>query len=156
MRTTVEGVSLLPVRLALGTSMVYHGVSKLKPEGRQHTAQFFEQLGIRPGRLWSAATGAAELVSGLLALSGIATRPAALAVLVTQAVAIRKVHAKRGFDVTRGGFEFNLSLMAAALGLLLSGPGRVSARRGLERRYGRRAGLLRRRAHQPLLVELLQ
>ncbi len=155
--TTWDGMrthdaAMVPVRLALGSSMVYHGASKLRGEGPHQTAQMFEQLGIRPARLWAVATGMAEAFAGAAAILGIATRPAAVAVLVTQAVAIARVHAKKGFDVVQGGFEYNLALMAIAAGLLVSGPGRVSAHgavsRVVEGRGGRR--LWRRARPTPL------
>lgn len=145
--------ALIPVRLALGSTMLYHGASKLRGDGPRHTAQMFEQIGIRPAKTWAVATGLAETFAGVAAILGVATRPAALAVLVTQAIAIKKVHAPKGFATYRGGYEFNLGLMATAVAMLLGGPGRYSlssllrratAPRGL-RRYvpGRRPrGLL--------------
>jgi len=78
------------------------------------------------------ATGTAEVFAGACALLGFLTRPAALAVLVTQAVAIAKVHAKNGFDITKGGYEFNVALMAIAAGLLVAGPGMFSLHEELE------------------------
>src|SRR5207253_557110 len=61
------------------------------------------------------------------------TRPAALAVLVTQSVAVAKVHAKKGFSIMNGGFEFNLALMAIAAAMLVAGPGLFSVHEGIER-----------------------
>jgi putative oxidoreductase len=124
--------SFLPARLALGATMVYHGASKLRGEGPQQTGQMFEGLGIKPGKHWAVATGLAETFAGVAAVLGIATRPAALAVLVTQAMAVAKVHAPKGFNVMQGGMEYNLALMAIAAGLLLAGPGRISAHEALE------------------------
>jgi hypothetical protein len=62
--------------------------------------------------------------------------------ILTEAVA--KVHAGKGFSNTAGGYEFNLLLMAAALGLLLSGPGTLSAHEVVERGLEGRGGWLRR------------
>ena len=53
--------------------------------------------------------------------------------LVTQAVAVAKVHLSKGFDVTKGGFEYNIALMCIAAGLLIAGPGLFSAHEGVER-----------------------
>lgn len=123
----------IPVRAALGGTMIYHGLSKLKEEeNRQQAGQMFEQIGIRPGRPLAIATGIAEVFAGVSAVLGFLTRPAALAVLVTQAVAIAKVHRKNGFDITKGGFEYNLALMAIATSLLLAGPGVFSLHEKLE------------------------
>lgn len=150
-----RGVSLFPARLSLGASMLYHGVSKLSRQGAEETGRFFEQVGVKPGKPWAIATGIAETLAGALTLTGIATRPAALAVLITQGVAIARVHKPKGFSNSKGGFEFNLTLMAIAAGLLLSGPGRVSAHHGLHRRLRRRT-LLSPRPRAPALVEWLQ
>jgi putative oxidoreductase len=89
----------------------------------------FESVGIRPGRPWAIATGLAESSAGTAALLGIATRPAALAMLATQAVAIWKVHAPKGFSVMQGGMEYNLLIISLALQMLLQEPGTISARR---------------------------
>jgi len=128
----MKDYAALPARLAVGSSMLYHGLGKLKPEGREQYVQMFEQLGIKPARLWLTATGLTELFAGVASLLGIGTRLAALGIVVTQAVAIAKVHAPNGFDITKKGFEYNLALIATALGFLLTGPGKVSAHEGVE------------------------
>ncbi|PTL80930.1 DoxX family protein [Vitiosangium sp. GDMCC 1.1324] len=140
--------SALPLRATLGSTMIYHGVSKLKHEGLEQTAQFFDHVGIKPGRPWALATGVTETVAGILTFLGIGTRVAALSILVTQTMAIAKVHAKKGFDAQKGGYEFNLSLIAGALALLLGGPGTVSAHHAVRPQLGR--GLWRRRRISPL------
>jgi putative oxidoreductase len=130
--TWTKDAALLPARLALGSTMLYHGTSKLRGDGPEQTGQMFHGMGLKPGKFWATATGVAETFAGAAAILGIATRPAALAVLVTQAVAIAKVHAPKGFDIMKGGFEYNLALMGIAAALLLAGPGRVSAHEALE------------------------
>ena len=137
-------LSLVPARGALGATMLYHGASKLRAEGIEQTAPMLESMGFVPGRRWAMATGLAEVIGGATAILGIGTRVGALAVLVTQGVAIWKVHASKGFANTAGGYEFNLLLMAAALGLLLAGPGTLSAHAVVERRLRGPAGWLRR------------
>ncbi|MFT3915310.1 MAG: DoxX family protein [Anaeromyxobacteraceae bacterium] len=145
-------LAMVPVRGALGATMLYHGSQKLRADGAAGMGPFFESLGLKPGPRWVRATGLAELASGAGALLGLGTRLAALAILVTQAVAIAKVHGQKGFENAAGGYEFNLLIAAAALGLLVAGPGHVSAHEALERslegrprwrRPRRRGGLLR-------------
>ena len=118
---------LLGPRAMLGATMLYHGAEKLRAP--DETAAQFESLGIRPSRFWSQATAIAEAGAGVMMLAGWLVRPAALAVLVTQAMAIKKVHGAKGFATHRGGYEFNLGLMATAAALLLGGPGRFSLAR---------------------------
>jgi putative oxidoreductase len=136
-------LSLVPARAALGATMLYHGAGKLRGRGIRQHGDAFEQMGFRPGPAWAALTGAAEVIAGATTVLGIGTRLGALAVLVTQGVAVAKVHGGKGFSNLGGGYEFNLALMAIALGLLASGPGPVSAREAFLRR-GRRRGLLGR------------
>jgi len=61
-----------------------------------------------------------------LLVLGLLTPLAALLVLGTMAVAIAKVHGRKGFFVQNGGFEYNLVLAIAALALAAAGPGAVS------------------------------
>jgi putative oxidoreductase len=150
-------VALTAPRAALGATMVFHGLSKLRGDAPQQTAAMFESIGLRPGKPLALATGIAETFAGCAALLGLWTRPAALAVLLTQGVAIATVHRKRGFSVLNGGFEFNLVLMAIAAGLLVAGPGVLSAREGIERlAEGRGARRMLRRARPGALLRLIQ
>jgi putative oxidoreductase len=49
-----------------------------------------------------------------------------LAIVGAMVVAIVTVHLSRGFWTGKGGYEFNLSLIAAAVALALTGPGTYS------------------------------
>jgi putative oxidoreductase len=144
MTMSAKELSLVPARGALGATMLYHGAAKLRGEGPRQSAPMFEAMGLKPGERWAMLTGLAEVMGGATAILGIGTRIGALAVLVTQGVAVAKVHAGKGFSNMAGGYEFNLLLMAAALGLLLSGPGTLSAHELVERRLEGPTGWLRR------------
>src|SRR5436190_20352671 len=150
-------VALIPPRAALGASMVYHGLGELREGGPEQTGQFFECVGLRPGKQLALATGIAEVFGGVGAILGFWTRPAAIAVIATQAVAVAKVHAKNGFDTTKGGYEFNLALIAIATALLIAGPGAISAHEGIERLVeGRGARRVFRRARPSPLLRLIK
>lgn len=155
----LKAAALLPPRLALGSTMMFHGLSKLKKEGTEKNAPFFEKMGFKPGKPWVLFTGITEVLSGVSAILGIATRLTALTVVVTQAVAIAKIHGSKGFNNQEGGYEFNLALMGTALALLLRGPGRVSVHSALERRAKRHElrhfKLLPRQRRISRLLELL-
>jgi len=149
--------ALVAPRAALGASMVYHGLGKLKGDAPQKTGEMFEQIGIQPGKHFAVATGIAEVFAGVGAILGFWTRPAALAVLVTQAVAINKVHAKNGYDITKGGYEYNVALMAIAAALLVAGPGLFSTHEGIERLVeGRGAKKYFRKARPNGLLKLVK
>jgi putative oxidoreductase len=110
--------------------MLYHGLQKVRAPAQ--AAPFFESIGIRPGRTWAFLTGLAETFAGAAAVVGIATRPAALLVIATQAVAIWKVHAPKGYENMKGGMEYNLALVSIASGLLIEGPRRISAHHAVQ------------------------
>lgn len=152
-----KDVALIPPRAALGASMVYHGLGKLRGEGPQQVGGWFESMGIKPGKHLALATGIAEVFAGAAAIAGLWTRPAALAVLVTQAVALGKVHGKNGFDITKGGYEYNVALMCIAATLLVAGPGLFSAHEGVERLVeGRGAKKFLRKARPSPLLRLVK
>lgn len=147
-------IASLPIRAALGASMVYHGLEKFRAP--RDTATWFEDVGLRPGMPWALAVGAAECTAGILTIAGIGTRLASALVLITQAGAINKVHKTKGYDIAKGGFEYNLALIAIAAGLLIAGPGRPSVRAWMARRMMRRSPLPFVRSHEPLGMRLLQ
>lgn len=150
-------MALIPPRAALGASMVYHGFGKLREGGADQAGQFFESVGLRPGRTLALATGVAEMFAGVAAILGLWTRPAALAVLVTQGVALAKVHAKNGYDVAKGGYEYNLALMAIASGFLIAGPGAISTHEVIERlAEGRGTKKFLRRVRPSPLLRLIK
>lgn len=127
------GLTLL--RTVLGLLFVGHGTQKLfgwfGGHGPEGTGQFFESLGLRPGRRHAMAAGAAEAGGGALIALGFLTPLGAAAIIGTMATAIRTVHFKNGPWVTNGGYEYNLTLMAAMVALADLGPGDVSVDRAL-------------------------
>ena len=117
-------------RMTIGLLFVGHGAQKLfgwfgggGPEG---TGEFFEQVGLRPGRRYAVAAGAAEAGGGLLFAMGAATPLAATAISSSMITAIKNVHWERGIWSTAGGYEYNLVLLAAVFGLTENGPGKSS------------------------------
>jgi putative oxidoreductase len=132
------GMTIL--RMTVGGLFVGHGTQKLfgwfGGNGPEATGGFFQQkLGLAPGRPHALAAGAAEAGGGALLASGFLTPLGALLTSSTMATAIRLVHARRGVWNTRGGYEYNVVLMAAGFAITAAGPGRWSldAARGRER-----------------------
>jgi putative oxidoreductase len=75
---------------------------------------------------------AAELGGGGLLAVGLFVPFDALAIVAVMTVAIALVHWQKGFFNTRGGYEFNLLVAAAAVSLAALGAGRFS----LDRAFG--------------------
>ncbi len=105
------------LRLVLGALFVGHGTQKLfgwfGGHGPDGTGQFFESLGLRPGKRNAIAAGAAEAGGGALLAAGVATPLAAAALAGTMFTAIRAVHLEKGPWVTDGGYEYNLLILLA-------------------------------------------
>jgi putative oxidoreductase len=123
-------IGRLLLRLAVGGFFVGHGTQKLfgwfGGNGLQGTAEGFEQLGLRPGKVHATAAGVTEAGGGALLVAGLETPLAATLLTATMITAIRTVHAKNGPWATQGGYEYNVVLIAAAIALAELGPGPIS------------------------------
>jgi putative oxidoreductase len=128
----------LVLRATVGAIFVEHGTQKLfgwfGGHGPDGTGQFFESLGLRPGRRHALAAGVAEAGGGTLLALGLATPAAAAALGSVMVTALRTAVWCDGVKVGTGGYELLLLASAVALGDL--GPGRLSldAALGTERR----------------------
>jgi putative oxidoreductase len=123
-------IGRLILRFIVGGYFFGHGTQKLfgwfggyGPEG---TGQFFESIGLRPGKRHAIAAGAAEAGGGALLVAGAATPLAATVLTSTMLTAINRVHLKNGPWVTNQGYEYNLVLIAAVIALAETGPGSPS------------------------------
>jgi putative oxidoreductase len=120
-------LALFVLRLVVGLLFAGHGAQKLFGSfgggGLSATAENFDRMGLRPGRVHARAAGAAELLGGLLLAFGLFMPVAAAAIIAVMAAAISTVHGKNGVWNTDGGFEFNLVLIAVAFALVGVGAG---------------------------------
>jgi putative oxidoreductase len=121
---------ILFLRVVLGSIMAAHGAQKLfgwfGGGGPRGTADGFTQLRFRAPLLLALAAGLAELGGGLLIAAGLLTPLAALAIAVVMLNAIGTVHWPNGFWNTRGGYEFNLLVLTAAVAIAATGAARFS------------------------------
>ncbi len=132
------GIWRLFLRLWIGALLIGHGTQKLfgwfGGKGIDATAETFEQLGLRPGRVNAIAAGVAEAGGGTLLATGVETPLAASLVTATMFTAIERVHRRKGPWVTNGGYEYPGVIIALVLALVETGPGKLSlgrtARRG--------------------------
>jgi putative oxidoreductase len=114
-------------RVTIGLLFAGHGAQKLfgwfGGGGPGKTGEGFESMGLRPGRHHALAAGAAEMGGGLLFALGAATPAATAALCSVMITAIKTVHWEKGLWTMRGGYEYNLVLLVAAVGLTENGPG---------------------------------
>jgi putative oxidoreductase len=118
----------LLLRLTIGGTFFVHGTQKLfgwfggyGPDG---TGQFFESLGLRPGRRNAIAAGSTETGCGILIALGLATPLAAAGLSAVMITALRTAIWNEGFKPATG--EHEVLLAVAALALTETGPGAPS------------------------------
>ena len=118
------------VRAVIGGLFFGHGAQKLfgwfGGHGPEATGQFFENVGVRPGRRNALAAGTAETAGGALLITGLLTPLAGAALSSVMITAIRHVHGGKGPWVAEGGYEYNLVLLATIFALTEAGPGPIS------------------------------
>ncbi|WP_413305485.1 DoxX family protein [Bacillus sp. 1P10SD] len=123
-------LGLLIIRLVVGVLFIGHGAQKLfgwfGGYGLKGTGGWFESIGMKPGVTMALFAGLAELIGGILFAVGFLTPLAALLIAGTMIMAIVKVHAPNGLWATSNGYEYNLTLLAVAIGVALIGPGKYA------------------------------
>ena len=118
------------LRVLVGGLFIGHGTQKLfgwfggyGPDG---TGQFFESVGIRPGRRNAMVAGASEAGGGALLAAGLFTPIAGTLITAVMAQAIRTLKMDKGPFAQDGGWELEALLAAAALTFVEIGPGPLS------------------------------
>ncbi len=112
-------VGLLLIRFGLAAVFIVHGLMKF--QNMDMTVGFFSGLGL-PAFMAYLVT-AVETFGGIAMLIGYKARIAGYLLAIVMVVAIIMVKMSVGFV---GGFEFDLMLLLAALGIALSGAGRYA------------------------------
>jgi putative oxidoreductase len=126
----MASIGLLLIRFVFGLTFAGHGAQKLfgwfGGHGLEGTAGWMESIGLKPGKMMAFAAGISELIGGLFFALGLFTPFAALLMIVPMIVAIAKVHGPNGYWVTQNGYEYNLAIIAVAVGVALIGPGQYA------------------------------
>jgi len=124
-RVALQGWGITVLRVMVGAVFVAHGTQKLFSYGLSGVAGMFGQLGIPLPWLFAPIVSFVEFLGGLCLLMGLFTQYAAALLAVNMLVAVLAVHAKAGFFLPKGA-EYALTLLAANISLVLSGPGCAS------------------------------
>lgn len=123
-------LGLLVLRLIVGGILFAHGAQKLfgwwGGPGMQGWTGAMTRMRVRPATPWAWMSALAEFAGGIgLALGFLDPLPS-FAIAGSMLVAILLVHLPKGFFTSKGGYEFNLSLLAAVAAVALAGPGAYS------------------------------
>ena len=121
---------LLILRVVIGLIVAGHGFQKLfgwwGGPGMQGWVGAMSRMRIRPAVPWAWISTLAEVLGGIGLALGLLTPLPSLAIAGSMLVAIALVHWPRGFWVAKGGYEFNLSILAAITAIAVAGAGAYS------------------------------
>jgi putative oxidoreductase len=129
MTTSVPGVGLLLLRLAVGAVFVAHGWNHVFGGGKiAGTGRWFDSLGMRPGIIHAWTASLTELGAGVLLILGLLTPLAGAGVVGVMLVAWVTNHRKNGFFIFRPGEGYEYVMVLTFCGLLFgaTGGGRFS------------------------------
>jgi putative oxidoreductase len=121
MQTQQLGIAIL--RIVVGIVFTVHGAQKLFDFGFGGVTHMFQSIGIPWPHIAAIVVTLVEFGGGIALILGLFTRYAAILLAVNMCVAVGKVHLHKGFFVSKGGYEFALTLLAACVALALAGPG---------------------------------
>lgn len=120
-------IGLLIVRLVIGLMFVGHGAQKMfgwfGGYGLKGTGGWLESIGVKPGVLMAFMVALFEIVGGLSFALGLWLPVGAALIVITMIGGIVTVHGKNGFWATANGYEYNVVLIAIAVGIALIGAG---------------------------------
>jgi putative oxidoreductase len=124
-------IGMIVLRIVIGLIFAVHGLQKLAGwfggPGIRGFSGLLQQAGLRHTRAWAMLVALVETAGGLLLAAGLLTPLVAAALVANMIGAIILVHWKNGFWIAKGGYEYNLALIAASAVIGLTGGGRYSA-----------------------------
>jgi len=120
----------LILRLVIGLIMAAHGAQKLfgwwGGSGMANWTAAMTRMRIKPAAPWAWISALGELLGGIGLAAGLLIPLPNLAIAGSMLVAIALVHWPMGFWNSKGGFEFNLSILAAVTAIAFTGAGAES------------------------------
>ena len=123
-------LGLLILRIVIGLIMAAHGAQKLfgwwGGTGIAGWTGAMKRMRIRPAVAWAWISILGEFLGGIGLASGLFWPLGSFAIAAAMLVAMALVHWPKGFWNNKGGYEFNLSILAAVTALALTGPGSYS------------------------------
>lgn len=123
-------LALLVIRLILGVIFIIHGGQKLfgwyDGPGIEGVTGMMKKFGVAHPTLLAWLVAFSEFGGGLLVLVGLLTPLAAAVTVSVMLTAVILVHGQNGFFNKDKGYEFNLSLIALGVALMLTGAGAFS------------------------------
>jgi len=108
------------LRASIGAIFIVHSLKKFDPSWQE----WLISIGIPPEMQLPIAL--AELIGGILLVIGVLTRVTGAIFSVILLGAIFHIRWEKGFFISKGGWEWDLVMLAVVLVIIAAGPGRIS------------------------------
>jgi len=119
----LQGLGMALLRWIVGVVFLVHGGQKLFVFHFAGTAAFFTKAGIPLPDVSAVVVTLVEFLGGAALILGLGSRVAAVLLAVNMQGAICFVHARNGFFLQSGGYEYALVMLVSNLSLAFIGPG---------------------------------
>ena len=119
-QSILHGITHWGISASIGTIFIVHSIKKFDPSWQE----WLVQIGLPPEMQLPIAL--AEFIGGILLIGGVLTRITASVFSVILLGAIFHIRWENGFFVSKGGWEWDLVMLAAMLFVIVAGPGRIS------------------------------
>ncbi len=108
------------LRASIGAIFIVHSLKKFDPSWQE----WLISIGIPPEMQLPIAL--AELIGGILLVIGVLARVTGAIFAIILLGAIFHIRWENGFFVSKGGWEWDLVMLAVVLAIIVAGPGRIS------------------------------
>ena len=116
----LQDITYWGIRASIGAIFIVHSLKKFDPGWQE----WLISIGIPPEMQLPIAL--AEFIGGVLLIAGVLTRITGVVFSVILLGAIFHIRWENGFFVSKGGWEWDLVMLAAMLAVIVTGPGRAS------------------------------
>jgi putative oxidoreductase len=117
---TLHDITHWGLRAVIGAIFIVHSLKKFEPEFQEAIAG----MGLPAEMQFPIAL--AELIGGIFLFAGVLTRITGAIFSVILLGAIFHIRWENGFFVSKGGWEWDLVMLAITLSIIVAGPGRIS------------------------------
>jgi len=129
-KVNLSNFAIFILRATLGVIFLVHGLQKLfgvfGGSGIEGFTQMLAGLNFAPANFWAWLVAIIEALGGLFLIFGILPRLSSALIAVIMVVAIAKIHAANGLFAMKGGFEYQLLIVAVCLLFVFTGGGKFS------------------------------
>ena len=118
--TILHDITHWGISASIGAIFIVHSLKKFDPSWQE----WLISIGIPPEMQLPIAL--AEFIGGILLVAGIFIRITSAVFSIILLGAIFHIRWENGFFVSKGGWEWDLVMLAAVLAIMVAGPGRIS------------------------------